>query len=414
MTRTSSCCRFTRSSAAPVAISAFLCIAGAVTPAAAQEWRLEPELRVGGEYDDNARLRSDEAGIVEIDGYIVEGSAGIGYQTQRTNFLLTPTLRSRVYDEEIDVDSDDQFLELDWTHTTLKGQFALRGEYSRESARTAERSDANIDEGDPDSIPTDETGIVFASARRERFRIAPEWQYEFTERMSFDTRFTYIDTAYDDVEQGQLRDYDDMRFTAGLGRQFTPRTRGYIAGSARQFENEDGNNVDGLGVSLGFESEVSETTRLKMEVGVEESEFEGTTESEQKVVGNVSLVRQLETLSMLAQYRRDISPGGSGRVSAKDTLNLSLRKQFTERVSGRLGFRGYKTEGVGEQAVTTFEERDFNEFYAGLDVALSRTVSLEADYRFDQLDETGSEGTAESNSIILWLVYKPTAMVSSR
>ncbi len=75
----------------------------------AAEWRLEPELRVGYEFDDNAALIDVGGAATEIDGYILEGSATIGYATERTTFDITPTLRSRNYDEEI-FDSDDQFL----------------------------------------------------------------------------------------------------------------------------------------------------------------------------------------------------------------------------------------------------------------------------------------------------------------
>ena len=403
--------------AAPAALVGLSFLVSVLQNANAQEWRLEPELRVGGEYDDNARLRSIEAEIFEIDGYILEGSAGIAYQTQRSLFKVTPTLRSRVYDEEIDVDSDDQFLELDWTHDTIKSQFALRGDYARESARTAERADADIGEGDPDDIPTDETGFVFNNERRERFVVSPEWRYEFTERMSFETAFSYMDTSYEDTPLGgTLRDYTDSRITAGLGRQFTPRTRGYIGATARRFENDVGADVDGVGARIGIESEISQTTHFKAEVGFEDTDQGGVVEdSDQEFVGDVYLVRNLETIRMLAQYRRDITAGGSGRLSAKDSINLSLTKQFTERVSGGLGVRAYQTDGLGEQAVT-FEERDYTQYFAEFTVALSRAFSVEADYRFTQLDETeaGVEGSAESNSIILWLIYRPTAIVSSR
>ena len=379
----------------------------------AQEWRFEPEIRVGGEYDDNARLRANEAEIFEIDGYILEGSAGFAYETQRSLFRITPTLRSRVYDEEIDVDSDDQFLNLAWTHETIKSQFALRGDYSRESARTAERADADIGEEDPDEIPTDETGVVFNNERRERFRILPQWRYEFTERMSFETAFAYTDTSYEDTPLSPLRDYTDSRVTIGLGRQFTPRTRGYIGATARRFENEVGRDVDGVGARIGFESEISQTTRFKAEVGYEDSDQDGAVEdADPEFVGDIYLVRNLETITMLAQYRRDVTAGGSGRLAAKDSINLSLRKRFTERVSGGLGVRAYQTSGLGDEAVT-FEERDYTQFYAEFGVALSRAFSLQADYRYSHLDQSetiGEEGSADSNSIILWLVYRPTAI----
>ena len=412
MTRTGSFCRFALSFVPIMALGAAALLLQVPMQAEAQQWRLQPELRVGGEYDDNAQLRAEEENIFEIEGYIVEGSAGIAYVTPRTTFEITPRLRSRVYDEEIDVDSDDQFLNLDWVHETLKSQFALRGDYSRESARTAERANADIDVDDPDEIPIDESGITFGNERRERFRVAPSWRYELTERMALRSGFTYTDTTYEQSAVSPLRDYTDSRVNLGLAREFTPRTEGYISATARRYESDVGRDVDGVGLRVGIETDLSETTQFQAEIGVEDSDSEqaGLTESNSNIVANVNVRRRLETITMLAQYRRDLSAGGSGRVSARDSLNLSLKKQFTERVAGELGLRAYQTEGVGGQAVT-FEERDYSQLYAGMTVALSRTVLLEADYRYSRVDRTSFEGTADSNNIILWLVYKPTEIL---
>lgn len=383
-----------------------------LTTTQAQEWRLEPEVRLGAEYDDNARLRSQEDQIQEIDGYILEGSLGIGYNTQRSSLKVTPRLRSRVYDETPDVDSDDQFVDFDYDFEGLKSEFRINSSYDREAVRTAERSDADPDIDDPDDIPTDDSGLVFTNDQRQRFRFSPQWQYELTERLSIGAQYTYIDVTYDDAISTFLKDYQDQRIEASLGRMFTERTRGYIGVGARRYENDEGtNDVDGYGAVLGVESDVSQTTTFQAEVGYENTENDATGDSDSSIVGNVNLVRRLETVTMLAQYQRNVAASGSGKVSARDTLNFNLKKQFTERVSAGLGVRAYKTDGIGDQAVTV-EDRDQLEFRAEFAVALSRAFSVEADLRHTQLERSGAEGSADSNSIILWLVYKPTPIVN--
>lgn len=378
----------------------------------AQQWTLQPELRAGYEYDDNARLRSDEAQIQEIDGLIVEGSLGIGYNTQRTTFELTPRVRSRIYDETPDVDSDDQFLDFNFGHETLKGEFRVRSRYDRESVRTAERADPDFDVDEPDDIPIDETGLLLSDARRERFRIAPEWSYDVTERLVLGLEANYTDVSYDEATAGFLVDYTDRRLGGSLGWNFTERTRGYIGGGVRKYENDfDNNEVDGVGGTVGIESELSQTTRVQAEIGYEDTEQSSTGESDANFVANFNLIRRLETITMLAQYRRDVAATGAGRVTARDSLNLTLRKQFTERVSGALGVRAYQTEGVGDEALT-FEERDYAEFRAQLAVALSRAFSVEGDYRHARIDRSNLEGSADGNSITLWLVYRPTAIIN--
>ena len=139
----------------------------------AADWRLDPEIRVGYEFDDNAPLAVSPDSKDEIQGYIIEGSAIIGAATERTTFDLTPTIRSRNYDEER-FDSNDGFLRLNFNHQGLKSNFRIRGNYAQESVRTAEREDADPDVDDPDEIPGDDTGTAFAIGDRDRLWIMPE------------------------------------------------------------------------------------------------------------------------------------------------------------------------------------------------------------------------------------------------
>lgn len=378
--------------------------------AGAQQWRFQPEIGLGLEYDDNARLQTDPALVQEIDGYLIDASLAIGYDTQRTSFELTPRLRSRVYDEIPDVDSDDQFLDFDFNHVTLKSEFGIRSSFNRESVRTAERADPDFDVDDPNEIPIDETGDTFSNERRERFHIAPQWSYKFTERTSLDLRASYTDVSYDESLVSFLVDYTDWRLEGALSRNLSERTRAYFGVGMRQFENELGvNDVDGVGARVGIQSDISETTLVQAEIGYEETERSLTGESDGNFVANFNIVRRLETVSLLAQYRRDVAAGGNGRVTARDSLNFTLQKQFTERVTGDLGLRAFQTESIDDQAVN-FQELDYAEFRAALNVALSRAFSVEGDYRHARR-ERGNAGEADSNAFILWLIYRPTEIV---
>ena len=380
------------------------------TSAVAQEWRFQPEIGFGLEYDDNARLQADSALEQEIDGYLIDASLAIAYNTQRTSFELTPRLRSRVYDEIPDVDSDDQFLDFDFNHVTLKSEFGIRSSFNRESVRTAERADPDFDVDDPNEIPIDETGDTFSNERRERFQIAPQWSYKFTERTSLDLRASYTDVSYDESLVSFLVDYTDWRLEGALSRNLSERTRAYFGVGMRQFENELGvNDVDGVGARVGIQSDISETTLVQAEIGYEETERSLTGESDGNFVANFNIVRRLETVSLLAQYRRDVAAGGNGRVTARDSLNFTLQKQFTERVTGDLGLRAFQTESIDDQAVN-FQELDYAEFRAALNVALSRAFSVEGDYRHARR-ERGNAGEADSNAFILWLIYRPTEIV---
>lgn len=413
MRPTIGCARAPRASAALMTAAGVVLALQMPGAAEAQQWRIQPEIRLGGEYDDNARLRANEEDIFEIDGYIVEGSAELAYETQRTLFNVIPRLRTRQYgQEEVDVDSDDQFLKLGWSHDTLKGNFGVDANYARESIRTAERADADdIDLDDPVDIPTDATGIVFTNQRRERLRIVPSWSHDITERTFFEIDYAYTDVSYDDEAFAELRDYTDQRVTASIGRELSERTRGYLGGSFRRYESDSGNDVDGVGVAVGIESDVSQTTLFRGEIGAERTESKVTGEEDTNLVGSIGVIRRLETTRLIAQYRRNVSAGGSGRVTERDTLNFKADRRFTERVSGALGVRAYRTRALGGRQISGIEARDYAELYAEFGVALSRSFSLDAEFRHARAERDAEEGTADSNSVILWLVWRPTPMI---
>ena len=58
--------------------------------AQAQDWRFDPIIRAGYELDDNATLSANPDESDEIEGYIIDVAATIGYATQRTTFDITP------------------------------------------------------------------------------------------------------------------------------------------------------------------------------------------------------------------------------------------------------------------------------------------------------------------------------------
>ena len=382
----------------------------------AADWRLDPEFRVGYEIDDNAPLDETPDSTDEIQGYLIEGSVIIGSATERTTFDITPKIRSRNYDEER-FDSDDGFLNLNYNHEGLRSNFRIRGNYSLESVRTAERADADPDVNDPDEIAGDDSGRGFAFGDRKRLWIFPQWSYNFSEKSSIAAAIRYTDVDYEDIFPGTYVPFTDMRFEASLTRGFSSRTRAYFRASAGRIENEFESigftsEVDGLGLSVGIERDLTQTTKFRAEVGIVESELNGGA-SDTDVAYDVNLVRNLETVTFLVQLRRSVNSDGEGRASLRDSFNLSMTKEFSERVRGGLGVRAYTTDQLSSD-LNPFEERDYAQFRAQLSYALSRTFLVEGEYRYTHLDRSFSAENAKSNSFILWLTWQPTGMSAAR
>jgi hypothetical protein len=375
----------------------------------AQQWHFDPVIRVGYEYDDNARLIPNPGSNDEAQGYLIEASAAIGTATERTTFDITPLIRSRNYDEER-FDSDDGFLRLDLNHQGLKSKFRIRGNYAQESVRTAERADADPDIDDPDEILGEDSGDILAFGDRNRLWLLPQWSYDFSERSAINVAIRYTDVDYDDTLPGRYTPYSDARIEASFSRSLSTRTKMYVRAGAGRFERDISSlgvpdEVDGLGIDLGIERGLTETTRLRAEVGYVETEPLGG-QSDSDIVWDFNLIRTLETIKLLAQVKRSVNSDGLGRLSLRDSFNLSAKNRFSERLEGGLGIRAYSADQLSSD-IATFEERDYAQLRATLSYALTRTFLIEGDYRYTYIDRSMAPDTAKSNSITIWFTWEP-------
>ena len=387
----------------------------AVLPAAtvhAAEWRIEPSIRVGGEFDDNANLTTRTDVDADISGYLIDASAKFAYASETTDFFVEPKLRKRDYGDPL-FDSDDQFLPFNFSHDTQNSNFRIWGQYAREGIRTAERADADLEVEDPDEIADNESGRVRVRGHRDSLYINPSWTYRTSRVSSIRLNLGLIDVSYDGLLANLLTNYSDARVSASYLRNWSPRNTAILTAGYRQFEPEGSNKLTGTSLNAGFERRLTETTRLRALIGLEESTDEVTDQSDTNWVADISLTRNLQTITMLAQYRRTVSGGGIGSLSTRDALNLNFTRRLSDRISAGFGVRAYQDESLND-TIIIFEERDYIQLRAQLTWQLSRNLSLDANYRYTFIDRCELCESANSNSIIIWLNYRPKPFIRSR
>ena len=375
-----------------------------LTPVQGAEWIIDPQIRAAGSFDDNATLNFRTDNEESISGYILEGSARFAYASEITNFFVTPILRLREYGDPR-FDEDEQFVRLQFDRETQRNEFRFRANYDREAIRTAERSDADLEVDDPDDIRDEGTGRVFLQGRRERVELIPRWTYRVSDASRLSMKLAYRDIQYENKFAGLLNDYSNGRANVSYQKAWSPRYSAIVTGTYRLFKPDGRDEVTGYGLSAGFIGEISENTRLRVLAGFETSENE-IGQNVRKPVGNVSLVRRLQTITLLAQYRRSISGGGGGTVSSRDEINLNLTRRLNERISAGLGVRAYATNAL-EGDVVEFDERDYVQLRAQLIWNLSRTWFVDANYRYTFLNQQLVGESANSNEVTIWLSYRP-------
>jgi hypothetical protein len=377
----------------------------------AQQHSLEPVLRAGYELDDNATLNIITINEAEISGLLLDASARYGYRSPKTTFTTTARILDRNYGEE-DFDATEEFFDLRYDYAGQSSRFRLRGSYASELTRTAERVDTDFDIEDPGDIPDDNTGNVFISDERQRVNVIPSYTYDISDAATFGIDMRYSDVSYERQLAGLINDYTNLRANLTFGRSWSARNTALFGLTARRYEAEGSDAINGYGLNIGVRRLLSEKTALRMILGVENTEIIGG-DGDIDPVGEITLTTQLETIRLLAQYRRVVSGGGSGSLSNRDIININFTRDLTELVSAGIGVRAYSTKSR-QEGLVTLDERDYVQLRAQLAWNLSRTFSFEINYRYTVLDRVNIGESANSNNISAWFNWRPSGYSSAR
>jgi hypothetical protein len=122
------------------------------------------------------------------------------------------------------------------------------------------------------------------------------------------------------------------------------------------------------------------------------------------IVGNISLTQRLETIRMLAQYRRAVVGSGLGTLTIRDSLYFQFTRSLNERISAALGIRAYHDEGLSDSSNL---DRDYIQLRSTFSWYFSRAFSLEFDYRYTVINRENFGERSNSNQVVLWFVYQP-------
>lgn len=388
-----------------VIAAGLLALLGPVSTAVAQEWIFDPIIRAGWELDDNAVLsiRTDEE--VKITGWNADASAEIGYNSETTDFSLTPRVRFRRYDDET-FDSTDLFTRLNYRYLTRSSIFRIRGSFERESVRTAERSEVQSEITDPDDLTNDDTGLVQFGGDRERWQFRPSYTYRINDISSISLNLSYMDVSYTDQVADVLSDFTDKLAEISYGRKVTPVTDLIFLMSGRQFRNdEDVNEFDGFKMMGGIRRQLTEKTELTALVGGEVAEFDSDRETASEFAADIRLIRRLETITVMAQYKRGITADGGWLPTARQNFTLNFSRRLSEKITVGIGARLWSTEQVSSGAGSS---RDYTELRAGLGWHLTPTFDFRFEVRHRNIDRGDLIGEkADSNQVGIWFVYRP-------
>ena len=401
-----------------VSISAFLLFSGSPSFAA---WEIVPDVGTFIENNDNLRLRTE--GSQDGSLTLVDARVRLTNRIERGLLWVEPRILTDRYadSENEDLESDDRYLRAAGNYNWQAVRAGFSTDFARQNIRRAEISDPffpDIDVEDPaiDDGPVDvETGQLDGiDQNRETYRINSFLDFNISDRNSFRLDARKIDLSYSDFEVSGRTSFDDTTVGLGIIRRVDARNRVSARIFTSTYEAAENENVtDTFGVEGSFFRPLTETWTIRINAGVQRSDFifrDRTTldfvdNADSNILANLQFRRRTERSSVVVDFGRRANPNASGYVVIRDQLRLEATRRLTERVTGGIAFRASETTSLDD--VNTNDDREFTRIQAYFDWAITPRLYMQVSV--DHIRQQFVNATVErakSNSIRLGIFYR--------
>jgi hypothetical protein len=370
----------------------------------AAEWYIEPSLGGSVEYDDNGQLDPDPKSALS---YIISPEFLFG--------VRTPSLHVRgaahvdvIRSTDSELDQTNVFSRLLSTYMTARNRWNINASLRRDTTRTTAIVPlADIGEApDPTVQDPDLTDPIIgfrAKVDRTYIGFQPTFSRVITRRANLNLGYRFDATFYDNIRGTNLEDSQGHEARGELAYQYTPidTITGRVAYSRFDAESSQFDQVRLLG---GIRHSFSETLTGDVHAGATYTKFEEPLDDD--IISfsfYATLEKRLSTGRIFTILQRDVRGGGFG--SARQFEQIDVRWD-TEIVPHRWFFflagRAFRTEPKGGGDL--LDDRTYFQIEPRLAWQLTRQLFLDISYRYRR-DDREVSGTADSNAIILGLVY---------
>lgn len=362
----------------------------------AAEWSAAPTLGVKGIYNSNLLLSQ---GNNEVFGH-----------------WITPAVKFKGATDALDVESETRadfvhyYGDQDRTYTNL--YFPLRSSYRLD--RYTFGFDGGYTRDNTLQGELQQTGLVLQFTQRNMWTAVPSLKVGITERLSWQSRYQFIDTSYQDGQRLGLIDYQVHGGTTGFTYNVSLRDQVQMTGEYTfvripaagltttyygvqgGWTHDFGHRV--IGTASGGGRLVN--SDLTIPVG-------GTLASQETVwVYSASLSKQFERTTVRVDGGREINPSGFGRLLRTDRVGGTLVHNLTETLSASLSGGLYFVSGIGSTPLNrSIVQTRFFSVNPSVSWKFAQWWTLDVSYTYaqravDQLDQRN-----DSHSTFVMLTY---------
>ncbi len=352
------------------AIAALL--ASVAGTASAADWHFDPKITLNARSDDNHRLTDIPGQEIEVFGAELDAQLMLRAESPRGSFRLIPRLRSTLYPDDEEEETNNQYLRMEMERRGERSQAAFEADYARVETLGRFFPGAGIDDdddlGEPD--PGDDISRQADSNRREQVDFGPQISFDLTERLGLEFGVGYQDVSYDEQVEEEREDFSNLGGSVGMRFRTSPTRSIAIIAEASRFEPDDGSSTDAHSLSAAWTNQVSETSQVFVQGGasrVESDDGVGGSDWSTGFTGGAGVRWAFEVTKIFLDWNRYMDPNSSGRMVERDQVRFQLARQFSPMMTGFLKARGIRDGRARDD--DTFQDREFVAAGVGLRMA---------------------------------------------
>jgi hypothetical protein len=382
-------------------------------------WDVLPRVETLVLANDNVRMEEDSAGTATNSTRArIDGRVRFSTFNERGNLYVEPRVRADIYTEKEndDLESTNTYVRSAGSYSWELMTLGFSANYDLQDIRSAELVSAQQDDPDiDDPIVVDTGGITSFDETRERISVSPTVVFKASERSDIVLRASYVDVTYstDSFFDDERSPFQNVELVGGISRRVDERNQVSANFISSHYEAElNANQTDSTGVEGNFTRVFDAGWTMNLDYGVMRSDFtfmndKGELEdnADTNVVFNLGFRQRTERNTLNFNLSRQVVPNGSGFVTTRDELRVSLNRELSARLSAAIGVRIYETTRVGDDLER--QDREYNRLELGLEWAMTERAFLTVGYDFVvQSFQTSDRGDATSNQIFVGFNYR--------
>ena len=400
-------------------------------------WYLEPSATYRFKYDDNHLLTVDKP--TEVLGHVLNIDAKFNYQSETSNLNLTPKVSlsrlrqtKEISDQQTkdNLDSNDFFIDLASVHASQWLDVQFNANVTQDS------TELNIEDFDPDQ----------ALKTRRKWSLSPVLSYQFTELSNVNMGLSYLDVRYVDAQDvPSLVDYTYGNVFLGYTKSISPVHELSVSLSGSQLDPDSSvfvgiqpdftivettinNTTNTYALQAELNYELSEKDKLKFSAGLRRSEITTETIDTNYVIdgsitvkepfvnktNNNGFLFELDYLKAFESFNwqfltsRSVDPNGAGNLTQRDKVYLFAAYDFTAKLRPNIALQTVRIEELQDETIPL---RIYSSAQLNLRWSFAQNWFSTGSYVYRTNHYTSGKNkstTAESNSLLLSVTYKPT------